>query len=72
MQSLEQVPLESDRHVDYSKLREALQRQDWRTADRETYERLLDAAGSKTQAQGFTNEDEMSTLSCKDLKTVDR
>jgi len=72
VQSLEQVPLESDRRVDYSQLRELLQRKDWRAADRETYERLLDAAGPKTQAQGFTNEDEMSTLSCKDLKTVDR
>ena len=62
----------SDRNVDYSKLKEALQQQNWKAADRETYERLLEAAGPKAQAQGFIPEDEMETLSCKDLTTVDR
>ena len=71
-QSLGQVALESDRNVDYSKLKDDLQRKDWRAADQETYERLLDAAGSEAQAQGFTPQDEMDTLSCKDLTTVDR
>lgn len=70
--ALERVTLESDRNVDYSQLRDALQRKDWKAADRETYERLLDAAGPKAQAQGFTPQDEMSALSCKDLATVNR
>ncbi|NEQ28904.1 MAG: GUN4 domain-containing protein [Microcoleus sp. SIO2G3] len=69
---LAQVPLESDRNVDYSQLRAALQRQDWQAADRETYERLLEAAGPQALAQGFTPQSEMDTLSCKDLRTVDR
>ncbi|MCY7276259.1 MAG: GUN4 domain-containing protein [Phormidesmis sp. CAN_BIN44] len=63
--------LESDRNVSYSKLRDDLQ-QNWKAADRETYERLLEAAGSKAQAQGFTPQDEMDTFSCKDLRTIDR
>jgi hypothetical protein len=70
--ALQQVTLESDRKVDYSRLRDALQQQDWRTADRETYERLLDAAGPGAQAQGFTPQNEMNTFSCQDLSTVDQ
>ena len=72
VQALNQVPLESDRNVDYSKLKDALQRKDWQAGDRETYERLLDAAGPQAQAKGFTPQDEMDTLSCKDLRTVDQ
>uniref|UniRef100_A0A832M4P3 GUN4 domain-containing protein n=1 Tax=Oscillatoriales cyanobacterium SpSt-402 TaxID=2282168 RepID=A0A832M4P3_9CYAN len=71
-QALEQVPLESDRGVDYRKLREYLQQRNWKAADQETYERLLDAAGPKAQSQGFTPQDEMDRLSCKDLRTVDQ
>ena len=71
-QLLNQVPLESDRNVDYRELREYLQQQNWKSADRETYERLLDAAGSTAQSQGFIPQDEMDTLSCKDLRTVDQ
>lgn len=65
------LALTSDRNVDYSQLQAALQQKDWKAADRETYLRLLDAAGPKAQALGFTPQDEMSTFSCTDLKTVD-
>ncbi len=70
--TLNQVALESDRNVNYSPLKDDLSRQDWRSADRETYERLLEVAGPQSQAQGFTTASEMETLSCKDLHTVDR
>ncbi len=60
------------RNVDYSQLREYLRQKNWRSADRETYERLLEAAGPKAQAKGFTPQDEIDTLSCNDLKTVDK
>ncbi|MDQ2097919.1 MAG: hypothetical protein QQW96_09760 [Tychonema bourrellyi B0820] len=43
-QKLNGVALESDRNVDYRKLRDNLQQKNWKMADRETYERLLDAA----------------------------
>lgn len=68
--SLSQVELTTARNVDYSQLREYLQRRDWRAADRETYTRLLDVAGSKAQALGYTPQDEMNNLSCIDLKTI--
>jgi hypothetical protein len=70
--SLNQVPLESDSGIDYGKLREYLQQQNWKMADQETYERLLDAAGPKAQSQGFTPQDEMDRFSCKDLNTVNQ
>jgi len=38
-QKLNQVALESDRNVDYRKLRDNLQQKNWKAADRETYER---------------------------------
>lgn len=72
IQSLNQVSLESDHRVDYRKLRGYLQQQSWEAADQETYERLLDVAGPKAQAQGFIPQDEMDRLSCKDLRTVDQ
>ena len=71
-QKLNQVPLESDRSVDYRKLRDNLLQKNWRAADRETYQRLLDAAGPKAQATGLIPKEEMDLLSCKDLQTVDR
>ena len=51
-QKLNGVALESDRNVDYRKLRDNLQQKNWKIADRETYQRLLDAAGPKAQAIG--------------------
>jgi len=69
---LNEVQLRSERNVDYSKLREYLQQKDWRDADRETYLRMLDAAGPKAQANGMTPQDEMDNFSCTDLRTVDQ
>ncbi|MEG4322545.1 MULTISPECIES: GUN4 domain-containing protein [unclassified Microcoleus] len=69
---LNQVPLSSDRGVDYRKLRDNLAQKNWRSADRETYERLLEAAGPKARAVGMIPKEEMELLPCKDLQTVDR
>jgi hypothetical protein len=69
--SLNQISLVSDRNVDYGQLRKYLQNKDWRAADRETYLRLLDAAGPKARSLGFTPQDEMAALSCTDFKTID-
>lgn len=69
--SLAQVPLTSESQVSYGKLREYLQLKDWRAADQETYLRMLDAAGPKAQSIGFTPQDEMDSLSCTDLRTID-
>lgn len=70
--SLDEVQLKSLRGIDYSRLRDDLRQKDWRAADRETYLRLLDAAGAEAQAKGMTPQDEMDTLSCNDLRTIDQ
>ncbi len=57
--------------VNYSKLEEYLQKKNWRAADIETYERLLEAAGPTAMAYGQTPQSEMDTLSCADFRTVD-
>jgi hypothetical protein len=58
--------------VDFRKLQEYLQQKDWRAADRETYERVLEVAGPKAQAKGMIPKEEMKTLSCTDIKTIDK
>lgn len=70
--SLDEVQLRSERNVDYTLLREYLHKQDWKDADRETYLRMLDAAGPKAQANGMTPQDEMDHLPCTDLRTIDQ
>ncbi|MBW4583079.1 MAG: GUN4 domain-containing protein [Tildeniella nuda ZEHNDER 1965/U140] len=71
LEGSKQPALASDRNVNYSQLKADLQKKDWKAADRETYLRLLDAAGPKAQALGFTPQDEMNNFPCTDLKTVD-
>lgn len=70
--SLNEVETKSDRSINYSQLQEYLRAKDWRMADRETYLRLLDAAGSLAQARGMIPQSEMDTLSCADLRTIDQ
>lgn len=57
--------------LDYSKLQEDLQKKDWKAADRDTYELMLQAAGQKAQAKGFIPKNEMATLSCAFVKKID-
>lgn len=71
-QSLDGVELKSDRNVNYTQLREYLRAKDFKSADRETYLRMLDAAGATAQANGMIPKSEMNTLSCDDLRTIDR
>ncbi|MEH2316427.1 GUN4 domain-containing protein [Nostoc sp.] len=70
--SFKQVEITTARNVDYSQLQKYLQSKDWQGSDRETYLRMLDVAGTKAQAEGSIGKDEMNTLSCVDLKTIDR
>ncbi len=65
------VPLQSGSGIDYTRLREALNRRDWEQADQETYEQLLHVAGIRASAHGFISQPEMDSLSCTDLRTID-
>jgi hypothetical protein len=70
--SLPQVELTTARNVDYTQLRNYLQRKNWQAADRETYLKLLDVAGPQAKEEGEIPKDEMEALSCVDLKTIDK
>ncbi|MBE9139406.1 GUN4 domain-containing protein [Nodosilinea sp. LEGE 07088] len=62
--------LSSEKGIDYTRLRDLLKAQDWRAADRETYEVMIRAVGKKS-GDWFT-EDELLNFPCADLLTIDR
>lgn len=68
---LAQASIPNNGKLDYAKLRADLQQKAWKAADRDTYELMLQVAGPKAQAKGIIPKDEMETLSCTDLKTID-
>jgi len=71
-QNLDEVQLKSDRNVNYNQLREYLRTKNWAAADRETYLRLLDASGPLAQSNDMIPQSEVNTLSCTDLRTIDK
>jgi hypothetical protein len=62
--------LHSERGIDYSPLRDLLKAGDWRAADQETYETMIQAVG-KSPGNYFTQH-ELLTFPCADLHTLDR
>jgi GUN4-like/Caspase domain len=67
--SIDTIPLESEKKVDYRKLRDLLKDGKWEEADRETLALMLQA--SNRQAHGCLNEDSLKNFPCKDLRTID-
>ena len=66
-----QVAVPKDGKLDYTKLQQDLLQKNWKAADQDTYELMLQAAGPEAQAKGFTPKDEMETLPCSAIKTID-
>lgn len=64
------MPIESETGVDYTRLRELLQAQQWPAADEETYQRMLEAT-HRTQERWF-RESDLLNFPCADLKTLDQ
>lgn len=64
-----QDDLSSEKGIDYTRLRDLLKAQDWRAADRETYEVMIRAVGKKS-GDWFTR-DELMNFPCIDLHTID-
>jgi serine/threonine protein kinase len=58
-------------NLNYDQLRQSLAKKDWQSADRNTYELLLKAAGSKSYADGTYHPDELTSLSCADIVLID-
>ncbi|NEQ54942.1 MAG: GUN4 domain-containing protein, partial [Leptolyngbya sp. SIO3F4] len=66
----DELELNSEKGVDYRKLRDLLKAGDWKAADNETYEVMIRAVGKKS-GDWFTT-DELLNFSCADLLTIDR
>jgi GUN4-like/Caspase domain len=66
---VDDVPLESEKGVDYRKLRDLLREGKWEEADRETYSLMLEVAGS--EEKWFEYED-LENFSSTDLLTIDQ
>ncbi len=67
---LDRIPLNSEKGVDYRKLRDYLREGRWREADRETFEVMLKAADRTDQ--GYLNPDDLENFPCQDLQTIDK
>ena len=64
------IPLESEKGIDYSELRNLLKAGKWKEADQETYLRMLEVVGRK--GGDWIRAEELLNFPCKDLKTIDR
>jgi len=64
------VPLNSERGLDYTKLRDLLATGEWQKADEETTNKMLEAAG-RTEERWLNIED-IARFPCEDLRTIDQ
>lgn len=63
------INLRSEKGIDYSRLRNLLEAGEWRAADEETYNVMIQTVG-KESGDYFTDQD-LLTFPCTDLKTID-
>jgi GUN4-like/Caspase domain len=68
--SIDTIPLESEKGIDYRKLRDFLKAGKWEEADRETLSVMLQAANRTSE--GWLHPDSLKNFPCKDLRTIDR
>jgi hypothetical protein len=69
-QSSGDVPLVSAVGVDYTKLRDLLVAKNWKEADLETNQRMLEVAGR--ESQGYLDIENVKNFPCQDLGTIDK
>jgi GUN4-like len=67
---IDAIPLESEKEVDYRKLRDLLKAKKWEEADSETLQVMLQVADRKSQ--GKLDADSCKKFPCKDLRTIDQ
>ena len=68
--NIDQVPLESEKRANYTRLRDLLKAQKWKEADRETYRLMITIVGRKEG--DYCRQADLLNFPCKDLKTIDR
>jgi len=64
------VPLKSERGVDYTNLRDLLATEKWQEADEETAKKMLEVAG-RTE-EGWLRVEDIDQFPCEDLRTIDQ
>ncbi|WP_333433345.1 GUN4 domain-containing protein [Microcoleus sp. MON2_D5] len=64
------VPLKSERGVDYTKLRDLLATGKWKEADEETIKKMLEVA-DRTR-EGWLRKEDIDRFPCEDLRTIDQ
>ncbi|NJN57277.1 MAG: hypothetical protein HC879_07120 [Leptolyngbyaceae cyanobacterium SL_5_9] len=69
-ESEDDVPLESERGIDYHELQDLLSAGNWEAADQETAKQMLEAMGKDSWWE--VEREDLLNFPCKDLKTIDR
>ncbi|GAB4818043.1 hypothetical protein N2152v2_005089 [Parachlorella kessleri] len=69
--TIDDVALESEAGVDYTKLRDLLKEGQWREAEDEQRAKLIEAAGAAAQKRGWVYFSEVSSIPAADMKTMD-
>jgi len=64
------IPLKSERGVNYTKLRDLLATGEWQKADEETAKKMLEAAGRRKD--GWLRSEDIDRFPCEDLLTIDQ
>ncbi|NEQ28530.1 MAG: GUN4 domain-containing protein, partial [Microcoleus sp. SIO2G3] len=62
------VPLESERGIDYTRLRDLLAAGKWKEADEETRQKMLEVMAQ--QERGYLDNEDIEKFPCKDLQTI--
>ena len=65
-----EIPLLSEKGVDYTQLRDLLKAGEWKQADQETFRVMLKAAS--TEEQGYLDYESIENFPCTDLRTIDK
>jgi GUN4-like/Caspase domain len=68
--TIDAILLESEKEVDYRKLRDLLKAKKWEEADEETLAVMLQA--SDRESLGWLDANALENFPCKDLRTIDR
>ncbi|MCA2741907.1 MAG: GUN4 domain-containing protein, partial [Microcystis sp. M015S2] len=65
-----EIELKSAKGIDYRKLEDLLKRQQWKQADEETTNVMLQAANRTSE--GWLREENIDNFPCEDLRTIDQ
>jgi hypothetical protein len=68
-----EIELKSAKGIDYRKLEDLLKRQQWKQADEETTNVMLQAANRTNRtSEGWLREEDIDNFPCEDLRTIDQ